>query len=218
MNLSELKENARTGFVNPQVIEIYLKKLVSCRMVDLVDEPKAITKLTEACAGEQAGFDALPIAEREETLRKVRNTATLNDIIELVARHCGGNILRPYLKYLNIGEEKFRDYRFPEDVQHCDNYKNEGFEVWESDPPYIEPDYFTEYEEEQIVYSETYAQPDENGFCLTQTYIEAPAVPLPCEETPPQEPFLAALDYNRTFNTLNGVLPWLIFAIIGRLK
>lgn len=209
MNLSELKENARTGFVNPRVIEIYLNRLVGCRIIDLVSEPKAVSKLAEACAKEGA-FHILPIEEREEKLRKISETATLDDIIELVARRCGGNILRPYLKYLNIGEEKFRDYSFPQDVQHCENLKEKGFAVWERDSQYIEPDYFTDYEEEQIVYSETYAQPDENGFGLTQTYIEAPAVPLPCDE-PQKEPLIAALDYNRTFNTLNDILLPLLF-------
>lgn len=218
MNLSELKENARSGLVNPRVIEIYLNRLVGCRIIDLVSEPTAVSKLAEACAKEGT-FHILPIEEREEKLRKISETATLNDIIELVARHCGGNILRPYLKYLNIGEEKFRDYSFPQDVQHCDNPQKEGFEFWKRDLPYIEPDYFTEYEEEQIVYCETYSQPDENGCGLTQTYIEAPAVPLPCDETPPQEPFLEALDYSRTFNTMNDVLPWLVFVtILGGLK
>ena len=207
MNLSELKENARVGFVNPRVIEIYLNRLVGCRIIDLISEPKSVSKLAEACAREGA-YHILPIEEREEKLRKITETAALDDIIELVARRCGGNILRPYLKYLNIGEEKFRDYSYPKDIQHCDNPKKDGFKILKNDTPYIEPDYFTEYEEEQIVYSETCAQLDENG--LTQIYIEAPAVPLPCDE-PQKEPLIAALDYDRTFNTLNEILLPLLF-------
>ncbi len=218
MNLSELKENAQAGFVNPQVIEIYLKKLVGCRMVDLIDEPTAITGFTEACAREQEGFDALPIGEREEKLRTIRNAVTLGDFIELIAKHCGGNILRPYLGYLNISEEKLLDFRFPQDVQHRENPEEHGFEAWLRNLPYTEPDYFTDYEEEQVVYNEVCAQPDEDGSGLTPTYLEAPAAPLPSAE-PPKEPLFAALDFNRTFDTLNSFLPLLVFTVIlGRAK
>lgn len=213
MNLSQLKENARLGGTsNPRVIGECLSRLVRCRITDLIKEPTALMKIFAAYVREAAENLLLKPEAGEQGQMNIGDNITLDDVVELIARCCGGNFLRPYLKYLKIGEEKFRDYSFPKDVQHSDNLEEQGFEIWKPDAPYDEPDYFTEYKEEQVVYSESFG---DLGSCgdLAPTYIEAPAAPLPCTE-PRKEPLLTALDYSRTFDVLNDILHSLLYIAI----
>ena len=220
MNLEELKKNVRAGgAVSPLAVNECIKKLGSSKLSSMTGDARAVVRLAIKHAHQKNGlFDFLKPDEREEMLRSIVNDLTLNDTINLIATICGGNFLRPYLKYLNIGAEKFRDYSWPADVQHREKEITEIFDDIpdkdEMPPDYPEPDYFTEYEEEQVVYCENFAQPGRSGWDFRPTYFEAPAAPISNTEPPRKEPLVTALEYDPTFIDLRGMLSRLVDIVL----
>lgn len=211
MNLSQIKTNARTnGVCNPEVIGEYLKRLAKCRITDLFGEPTAVMRISTEIAQREPDYPVLNPAEQAQRLNTISGTVTLSDALELVAKHCGGNTLRPYLNYLNIGEEKFRGYRFPPDVNQIEELKKQGFEPWSSEPPCKEPEIFMVCDEDGVEYNGIFDE-DDDEILFEPDFIEAPEVSFPDNNQHPKEPIIAALDCQSTFCVLNDLLRSLLF-------
>ncbi len=213
MTLNELKVKAgRNDVINPEVIRESVNRLDKGKLTDVIPDEKVVYDLALELADKNATFGYLSNDTQSGLLAGIISTSTLDEVIEYVAEICGGNILRPYIKYLNCAQSKFECFEWPEDVIRTSASADNMFSLKQHG--YTEPEYFTEYEEEEIVFAQSCDYPNRLDFDYLPAYFEAPAAPLLTSGEPLPEPLYEALKSYATFKLLANLLPSLILTVM----
>lgn len=214
MNLNELKENVRTGGIaDPLAVKECLYRIGSSRVFELVKDPEAANRLMKIKIQDYPDLHKHSSIEICDKMTEISNILPLNYFIDRIAKTCGGSMLRPYLDSLKLEAEKFREYSFPDDVQHSEKPEGENWEIWARDAPDIEPECFAECDDGQVVYNESFAVSD-SGCGFMPAYIEAPAPPIPYTNKHGEGTFPGALKNSSEFDAINDILRSLLFITV----